>query len=124
MHPPDLPTILNLERGVWEALVRGDPSADAQFLHERFLGVYATGFSDRSQHIAQLIAGPIVSAFDLQDVRLLVLKPDVVLLAYQAVFSRTASPVCFPPQRMYVSSLWQRSQEGWLNIFSQDTSAA
>jgi len=37
-----------LESRVWDALVRGDADADADLLATDFLGVYATGFADRS----------------------------------------------------------------------------
>lgn len=121
---PDILEILALERQVWQALARGDAAADARLLHERFLGVYSTGFADRGDHIGQLDAGPVVSAFDIEDARLLVLKPDVVLLAYLAVFRRPKAPADAPPERMYISSVWQHHAQGWLNVFSQDTHAA
>jgi len=124
MIPPDLPAILSLERQVWEAAVRGDPSADASLLHEKFLGLYSTGFAGRNQHVSQLNAGPIVSAFEMRDARLVVMKPDVVLLGYLAVFRMRTAPVDAPPKRMYVSSLWQCYPEGWLNVFSRDTGVA
>ena len=124
MTQPDISEILGLERQVWEALVRGDSSADASLLHESFLGVYSTGFAGHSQHVGQLNAGPVVSTFEIHDARLLVLKPDVVLLAYLAVFRRRKSPADAPPERMYISSAWQCYSGGWLNVFSQDTGAA
>jgi hypothetical protein len=121
---PDMSEILALERQVWEALVRGDASADAHLLHEDFLGVYSTGFADRGQHAGQLDAGPVVSNFEIHDARLVTFTPDVVLLAYLAVFRRPTAAVSTLPERMYVSSVWQRHSEGWLNVFSQDTGAA
>ena len=121
---PDISEILALEREVWLALVRGDAAADARLLHERFLGVYPTGFADRGDHVGQLDAGPVVSTFDIEDARLLVLKPDVVLLAYLAVFHRPKAPADTPPERMYISSVWQHDAQGWVNVFSQDTAAA
>ena len=120
---PQLPLILDLERQVWEALARGDWQADAGLLHDDFLGVYATGFATRAEHAAQLRGGPVVSSFELQDARLLVVQPDVVMLAYLAVFRRPNAPSAAPPQRMYVASLWRRLPQGWRNVFSQDTEA-
>lgn len=124
MTPPALSTILDLERSVWEALVRGDASADARLLHEGFLGVYSTGFAGRDEHVGQLDGGPTVADFEIRDARLKVLAPDLVLLAYLAVFRRRSAPVDGPRERMYISSLWQHHPEGWLNVFSQDTDAA
>jgi hypothetical protein len=121
---PDLPEVLDLERQVWEALVRGDQSADAKLLHADFLGVYPSGFAGRDQHVQQLDTGPSIAAFEMHDARLVVLKPDTVLLAYLAVFRRPTAQVDEPSRRMYVWSLWQHFPEGWLNVFSQDTDAA
>jgi hypothetical protein len=116
-----LEDILDLERQVWEAAARGDASADARLLHDSFLGVYATGFAGRSEHVAQLDAGPVISRFELHDARLVVSTQDLALLAYRAVFRRPGSRADAPEQCMYVSSLWKRFPEGWRNIFSQDT---
>ena len=124
MIPPNLPFVLELERKVWDAFVRGDAVADTRLLHDSFIGVSATGFLDRPQHAAQLNAGPAVSAFELHDARLLVLQPDMVMLTYLAVCRGPNSPANAPPKRMYISSLWQSFPEGWLNVFSQDTGAA
>lgn len=122
--PLDLASALALEHQVWDALQRGDPAADAALLHERFLGVYATGFADRAQHAAQLAAGPIVTRCTLHEARLMVLKPDLVMLAYLAVFRRPSTPEGAPDERMFISSLWQQFEhQRWLNVFSQDTSA-
>jgi hypothetical protein len=65
-----------------------------------------------------------VTDFEIQDARLKVLKPDLVLLAYLAVFRRRSAAVDVPRERMYISSLWQHHPGGWLNVFSQDTDAA
>jgi hypothetical protein len=122
--PPDLDFVLDLERKVWEALVRGDASADERLLHDDFLGVYATGFGGRSEHVAQLAEGPVVSEFQLSEARLLVLHPDIAILAYRVEFRRPAQPELAPPNRLYISSAWRRFEQGWKNVFSQDTSVA
>ena len=43
-----------------------------------------------------------------------------VLLAYQAVYTRVGRQ---DSETMFVSSIWQRSGAGWVNVFSQDTPA-
>jgi len=123
MAPPDLDVVLDLERQVWSALARGDASADEHLLHETFLGVYETGFGNRAEHVVQLAAGPVVSEFALLDARLLVLQADIVILSYLAEFRRCGRPVSGPPDRVYISSVWQRFDPGWKNVFSQDTTA-
>lgn len=116
-----LPEILDCERLVWEALIRGDQAADAAALHPEFLGVYPSGFANRQDHVAQLAAGPSVASYHLSDARILDLGPTCQCLSYRARFTR---PGCEHAEEMYVSSIWQWQGEGWINIFSQDTPLA
>jgi hypothetical protein len=127
--PPSLDAVLALECQVWEALRAGNAQADAALLHPDFLGVYDTGFAGRDAHAAQLNAGPIVADYALHEARLMVLQPDLVMLAYRADFSRPgdasagAAGMGTATQRMFVSSLWRYASDrgAWLNVFSQDT---
>jgi len=120
MQKYELDTFLTLEQTVWQALVTGDRNADSRMLEDGFLGVYATGFSNKAGHVGQLDAGPTVTEYALDDARLLILGEGVVLLAYRAVFRRVGREV---HEVMYVSSVWRETGQGWRNIFSQDTAA-
>jgi hypothetical protein len=109
------------ETRVWNALIAGDQSADAAALHHQFLGVYPDGFAAKSDHADQLANGPTVTKFGLSERRVKPLGRDHALLSYRADFTRVAQN---SPETMYVSSIWQRTATGWINIFSQDTPAA
>lgn len=122
--PPELTAILAHERGIWDALASGDSKSDHELLDERFLGVYSTGFANRDEHVDQLRSGPCISEFCLHEARMLIVKPDVIVLAYMVTFRRTGARLNDPPERMYVSSLRQAGTDGWRNVFSQDTGAA
>ena len=113
-----LDDLLAQERRVWEALVAGDAAADLAALAPDFLGVYPDGFSGCEAHAAQLAAGPSVQRYDLTQARVVPAGPDHALLVYRAQYLRTGSA---RSEAMYVSSLWQRAGEGWINLFSQDT---
>lgn len=113
-----LDQILERERAVWDALVAGDAAADRALLAPGFLGVYPTGFAGREDHAGQLAAGPTVRSYRFSQARVLALGVDHVLLAYRAEYRRTG---CDRVEGMYVSSLWQRAGQGWVNLFSQDT---
>ncbi|EBA17643.1 hypothetical protein RSK20926_17932 [Roseobacter sp. SK209-2-6] len=115
-----LDEILACETAVWQALQNGDAEADLAALHPEFLGVYPSGFSGREGHADQLTDGPTVADFSLSQARLLQLGPDCLLLAYRADYLRPAREA---EEAMFVSSIWQRSPEGWKNIFSQDCEA-
>ena len=115
-------TFVALETGVWEALVSGDGVADAALLSEDFLGVYETGFSNRTAHAAMLDDGPIVVTYRIENARLRIIGDKAALLSYLACYTTPADPD--NEERMYVSSLWEETDGQWLNTFSQDTNAA
>ena len=123
MEPPDsaaaptLDEIVALETAVWVALRDGDADADERLLSDDFLGVYPTGFADKSEHSSQLEGGPSIESFSLDAAVLRVITADDVLLAYDAGYQRPGGP----QERMYVSSLWSRRDGAWRNVFSQDT---
>lgn len=113
-------TIIALERKVWDALVTGDCDADNALLASDFLGVYPDGFAGKADHVAQLQNGPTVSSYLLTDFRFRMLAGDMALLAYRTDFKRVLHDV---DHAMFVTSIWQRCETGWENIFSQDTVA-
>lgn len=115
-----LDDLLACETRVWEALVTGDAAADAAALSADFLGVYPDGFAGKGDHAGQLADGPTVARFHLTDVQVKPLGADHALLAYCARYLRVGRA---EEEEMYVSSIWRRSGEGWVNIFSQDTPA-
>jgi hypothetical protein len=118
---PLLAEILELEEKVWAALIAGDPAADGRMLTGDFLGVYTSGFSDKSGHTAELEGGPSMAGCRLSAAQLRVISADAVLLSYRADYL-AAGKDCW--DAMYISSLWEKTPEGWLNSFSQDTPAA
>jgi hypothetical protein len=115
----EIEELVALETAVWQALVDGDPAADARALADDFLGVYPTGYADRDDHCAQLADGPTVRSFELTEIRMLVVSESAVLLAYRAEYVRPGEGS--QPESMYVSSLWCRRDDQWVNVFSQDT---
>ena len=108
------------ETGVWDGLVRGDELADARALHDDFLGVYPDGFATKTDHIQQLNGGPTIRKFKLTDCRVLTLGHEHAVFSYKADFVRNNKETS---ETMYVSSIWQRTDGSWINIFSQDTPA-
>jgi len=112
---------VGLETCVWTALVNGDGVADAALLSEDFLGVYESGFSNRTAHANMLDNGPIVMAYQIEDARLRVVSDKAALLSYLACYTKPADPA--KEVRMYVTSLWEEIDGRWLNTFSQDTNS-
>lgn len=117
----DLEAFLALENSVWDALRRGDAEEDARLLADDFLGVYSSGFADRSDHAGQLANGPTVADFELLDARLMVLSQNDALLSYRADWHRLTGNDIGPAESMYISSLWSRRAGRWVNVFSQDS---
>ena len=114
---------VRLESEVWEALVRGDPEADSQLLSADFLGVYPSGFADRSEHAGQLDNGPTAGSYAISEAELRVITDEHVLLSYRADWTRIRQGNTGDLETMYVSSLWSHVDKRWINVFSQDTPA-
>ena len=121
MLQPPIEDFIQLETRVWRALVEGDADADGRMLSHDFLGVYPTGFADRTTHVGQLVDGPTVTSFELHDARMLTVSESAVLLSYRAEFERPSSTPVSQVQCMYVSSLGCLRDGEWTNVFSQDT---
>ena len=119
----DIDDIPGLETEVWNALVAGDTEADARLLSDDFLGVYSSGFAGRSDHVGQLSAGPTVSDYALSDARLIEVSGSAALLSYRADYLRAPNDDA-DWETMYVTSLWCRRDDRWVNTFSQDTAAS
>jgi hypothetical protein len=117
----DLEAFLALETSVWDALRRGDAEEDARLLADDFLGVYPSGFANRSDHAGQLVSGPTVAEFELREARLMVLSENDALLSYRADWHRLTGSEAGPAESMYISSLWSRRSGRWVNVFSQDS---
>lgn len=113
-----LAALLRCEISVWDALVTGDRAADADALDSSFLGVYPDGFFGKESHVGQLAGGPTVKSYELSEHRALQLGEEHALLSYRVRFTRISRR---EPEAMYVSSIWRRENDGWINIFSQDT---
>jgi hypothetical protein len=92
--------------------------ADHALLAEDFLGVYPDGFAGRAAHSDQLSGGPTVASFTISEEHLRPLGHDHVLYAYRATYVRAAATAT---EDMLVTSIWERRNGGWINIFSQDT---
>jgi hypothetical protein len=124
MREPPIDFFVALETQVWQALVRGDADADRALLTSDFVGVYATGFADRSMHAAQLADGPTVDSYSISDTRLVRVSATAVVLCYRADYRSVRDGRPGRDETMFVSSLWTEHDGQWLNGFSQDTHAA
>jgi hypothetical protein len=68
--------------------------------------------------VRSLPKGPSVAAYAITEEHLRPLGPDHMLYAYRACYRR---PGAEASEEMLVSSIWERRDTGWINIFSQDT---
>jgi hypothetical protein len=123
MHEQPIEFFVDLERQVWDALVRGDADADRDLLADDFVGVYSIGVANRSDHSGQLADGPTVASYAMSDVQLLRVSAVAVMLTYRAVYRRVLGGIPGGDETMYVSSLWIQRDGRWQNVFSQDTPA-
>lgn len=113
-----LQQLLAAETKVWEALLAGDPAADRAALADEFLSVTPTGFLNATDHAQALAAGPTVARYRICGAHAVPVGADHGLLTYRADYLMAGAGA---EAAMYVSSLWRREADGWINVFSQDT---
>ena len=106
---------------VWEALKKGDVNADANLLSDDFLGVYEDGISSKEDHLEQLRNGPIISCYEIGSSQLVQLGPEIVSLTYSATTTFLKTEAQDTQILLYITSIWARRLNKWVNIFSQDT---
>jgi hypothetical protein len=123
MDERPLSFFVGLERRVWDALTVGDPAADEALLAADFVGVYPTGFANRSDHVGQLAGGATVASYSISEEQLVRISDGAAMLCYRAEFSRLRAGEASATEAMYVSSLWVEHDGQWRNVFSQDTPA-
>lgn len=102
MTEPRIEDFLRLEAKVWQALADGDPEEDARLLSDDFLGVYPTGFADRSDHTAQLVDGPTIATFALHDARLVSISESAAILSYRADYEHARTTAAGEAESMSV----------------------
>src|SRR5690349_11578725 len=102
MHEDPIDFFVDLERQVWDALARGDASADRDLLGSDFVGVYPSGFADRTDHAGELVDGPTVAAYVIADARVIQVNESAVLLCYRADYRRVRAGVPSDEETMYV----------------------
>jgi hypothetical protein len=112
---------VDLESGVWDALVTGDADADRELLSDDFVGVYPSGFANRADHTDELADGPSIASYAITDAKLIDVSTDAALLCYRADYRRPSHSTV---EVMFISSLWVQREGRWWNTFSQDTPAA
>lgn len=117
----DLNFFIALEKQVWEALKNGDVNADANLLSDDFLGVYEDGLSSKEDHLEQLRNGPVISSYEIGSAQLIQLGPEIVSLTYSATAIFLKKRTQDTQNLFYITSIWARRLNKWVNIFSQDT---
>ena len=117
----DLNFFLGLEIQVWEALKNGDKNANYNLLSDDFLGVYETGLSSKEDHLELLRNGPIISCYEIGSSQLIQLGPEIASLTYSATATFLKNEEQDTQVLLYITSIWARRLNKWVNIFSQDT---
>jgi len=117
----DLNFFLGLEIQVWEALKNGDKNANSKLLSDDFLGVYETGLGSKEDHLELLRNGPIISCYEIGSSQLIQLGPEIASLTYSATATFLRNEGEDTQVLLYITSIWARRLNKWVNIFSQDT---
>jgi hypothetical protein len=92
--------------------------ADHALLSEDFLGVYPDGFAGRAAHSGQLAGRADGCVLPDRGGASAPLGPTT---SFMPIARAIVRPGAETPEDMLVTSIWERREGGWVNIFSQDT---
>jgi hypothetical protein len=117
-------TLVGLEKQSWEAWKSHDGKFFQGFLSDDHVEVGFGGPSNKTSVVAG-VAGPAcsVKSYTVDHFELTVLAPDAALLTYHAAQDTTCGgkPV---PSPVWVSSLYVKRGDRWLNALYQQTQTA
>jgi hypothetical protein len=116
-------TLVNLERQSWQAWQHRDGAFFQRFLSDDHVEVGFGGITDKATVVAG-VSSPacVVHSFAVDSFRLTQLSPTTALLTYHAAQQTLCGghPV---PSPVWVSSLYVRRGDRWLNAVYQQTQA-
>jgi hypothetical protein len=112
-------TAVRLERQAWEALKAKDATTYERLLAEDFVNVGPDGITTKSEE-KNLPDQLTLDDYKWDGLRVVHFTPDVTLVAYKATQKAMVrgQPV---PTPTWISSLWIKRNEKWLNVFYQET---
>jgi hypothetical protein len=112
------------EKEVWEALKHKDKAAATHLLADDFVGMYDFGFFNKSEWVKQIDDVYSVDDYTISNPKVLHLSPTTALLLYTATCKGTGAWADYCSQTSRISDLWVERNGEWLDLFSQDTTAA
>jgi hypothetical protein len=121
--------IMDLDRQVWEAAKRRDAASVRNLLADDALDVGENGIWDKersAESISSLEKHPNIelTAYSLSDWQFRRASGDVIVVAYKASMTSTSNGQQLPRRVEYVSEVWVRRTNTWLNLLFHNTTEA
>lgn len=121
----DLAEILQMEHGVWEAVIAKDEVALAEAFSDDYIEVTIDGKRFSKESIVE--NSPVVDdveSYDIREAMVLGVSAGVAILSYRlAIFGKLRGEPIEPADRR-VASVWRRKGEEWRCCFFQQTAIA
>jgi len=111
-------TLYRLESRPHQPEVRFSPAELMRLLADNFIEFGSSGRIYDRQAIIESLALESSIQISMDDIRISVLTPDIVLVTYRA---KVIEPVGGPPQYSLRSSIWKQTEGVWQMIFHQGT---
>ncbi len=121
--PPADQFFIEKEKEVWEALKHKDKAAANRLLADDFVGMYDFGFFNKSEWVKQIDDQYTVDDYTIMNPKVLHPSPTTALLLYTSTCKGTGEWSEFCSHASRISDLWVERDGGWLDLFSQDTTA-
>ena len=115
-------SLVELERGQWQAMVDGDVDYYRHLLTDDFMAVMGEGVMDTQMTVDMMSDRPTSFRYEMDDPTELELSEDSALLTYRAHFEGDHKGEHFS-QDAYFTTIYVRREGQWRAAFSQMTPA-
>jgi hypothetical protein len=116
-------TLIDLEKGAWEAWKKKDAAYFETFLSDDTLQIGASGVTRKAQIVKSMGAGTCdVKSYTLGDIDVLMLDADAAILTYSATQDATCGGVA-EPSSVWASTVFVRRGGKWVSVSHQETPA-
>jgi len=114
--------ITQKEKNMYESIKNGDMNAFKNSLSENFMGVYASGISNRDEEVETVGSNLAIDSYSFSEVSVLTPADNVAVINYKVSMSGSWADEAFSND-YYATSTWIKMGNEWKVIVHSDMQA-
>jgi len=114
--------ITKKEKALYEAIKNGDMDTFKNSLSENFMGVYASGISNRDEEVESVGSNLSIDSYSFSEVSVLTPAENVAVINYKVSMSGNWADEAFSND-YYATSTWIKIENDWKALVHSDMQA-